>query len=74
MKIQEKIGDNYGEMCLDCGHARKYHWIVNPYKAARRIKNYKLVCQWNLDLDKCEQKDVCGCVKRKSQFCCIGGI
>lgn len=66
MKIEQKLS-NTGEMCLKCNHARKFHWMVNPYKAARRFKNYKLECQWGLDTDKCEQK-VCGCARHRNDF------
>ena len=73
MKIQDKI-DNFGERCIACGHARKLHWETMPYGGSiKRSDNPRMVCHWDLDLGRCEQK-ICGCEKHKQDFCVIGGI
>lgn len=73
MKIQDKW-DNFGEMCVACGHARKFHWETMPYGGPiQRDKNPEMKCVWGLEVGKCEQ-NLCGCRKRKHDFCVIGGI
>jgi hypothetical protein len=75
MKIQDKI-KNDGEMCVACGHARKFHWAISDYGSGpmKRDENYEMECHWGLDLGQCIQTEVCGCLKRKQDFCVISGI
>lgn len=75
MKIQDKW-DNFGEMCVACGHARKFHWETMPYGdvVMKRSDNPEMKCMWNFEIGKCEQRDLCGCIKHKQDFCVISGI
>lgn len=73
MKVQDKY-PNTGEMCVECGHARKFHWETMPYGGVvKRSDNPKMVCHWDFEVGKHEQK-ICGCERHKHDFCVIGGI
>lgn len=71
MKLQDQ-SDNFGEQCVDCGHARKFHWVVSPWMSTVS-DDYEMSCMWDFEIGKCEQK-ICGCRKHKKDFCVISGI